>query len=548
MNIIILDAYIDEPSCLGVPPYISPYVRYLAGAILDSGFDYTYITIDEFRLASPKIKSLKKSNLLVIIGGAIVPGKYLRGTPASISEIKNIADNFGGTKILGGPIARFGFSGDRKAKKIEGLFDYISKKDTDAFVFDLISQKSAEDRLRSKDEWRRWSKLGSEVVIQHPDFPFPLIIELESYRGCVRYQSGGCAFCIEPLFGEPLFRGIKDIIQEVRALDDLGALNFRLGAQSCIFSYGAKGIGESETPKPTPEKIEALFRGIRNNAPNLEVLHTDNANPAIIYQHPKEAKAILKTLIKYCSSGNVLALGMESADPQVVKANNLNATPKQVRYEVELINEYGSKRGRSGMPNLLPGINLISGLSGETKKTFDLDFQFLKDILDSKLLLRRINIRQVAEVRKDFVKKTSHSEFLKFKRKVREEIDHEMLKLIVPSKTILRNVLLEKEDGNTTFGRQAGTYPLLIGIPYKVPLGSVLDVIITDYGQRSVTGIEYPLNVNKASLKALSTLPGIGKKRAARIVRKRPFSSNGDLYSALDDKDVARNLRNYISF
>ena len=47
MRIIILDAYVDEPSCLGVPPYISPYVRYLAGAVSDSGFDYTYITIDE---------------------------------------------------------------------------------------------------------------------------------------------------------------------------------------------------------------------------------------------------------------------------------------------------------------------------------------------------------------------------------------------------------------------------------------------------------------------------------------------------------------------
>ena len=96
MKIIILDGYVDEPSCLGVPPYISSYVRYTAGAISDAGFEPIYITIDEYRRGSPKIKSLSKANFLVIIGGAIVPGKYLGGNPASILEIKKIAENFKG--------------------------------------------------------------------------------------------------------------------------------------------------------------------------------------------------------------------------------------------------------------------------------------------------------------------------------------------------------------------------------------------------------------------------------------------------------------------
>jgi radical SAM superfamily enzyme with C-terminal helix-hairpin-helix motif len=30
----ILDGYVDEPACLGVPPYISPYIRTVAGALL----------------------------------------------------------------------------------------------------------------------------------------------------------------------------------------------------------------------------------------------------------------------------------------------------------------------------------------------------------------------------------------------------------------------------------------------------------------------------------------------------------------------------------
>lgn len=548
MKIVILDAYVDEPSCLGVPPYISPYVRYTAGAVSDSGFDYSYISIDEFRKKSPKVKHLKRANLLIIIGGAIVPGKYLRGTPASISEIINIAENFNGTKILGGPIAKYGFSGDRKVRMLEGIFDYVSKMDTDAFIFDLISQKSAQDRLRTPSEWKKWAVSGSEVIKQHPDFPFPLIIELESYRGCVRYRSGGCSFCIEPLFGDPQFRDPGDIISEVEALHKAGALNLRLGAQSCIFSFGAENIGVSETPKPNPMVIEKLFSGIRNAAPNLKVLHTDNANPAIIAEHPKEAESILKILLKYCTSGNVLALGMESADQKVIKTNNLNATPKQVKFAIELINKYGGDRGETGLPNLLPGLNFVTGLSGESKTTYKLNFRFLEDILDSKLLVRRINIRQVADVRSEFRSKATHSDFVRFKKRVREQIDNKMLQLLVPRKTILRDVLTEKVQGNLTFGRQVGTYPLLVGIPYKIPLGNRLDVIITDFGQRSVTGVEYPLKINIASVRALTALPGIGKKRAAQIIRARPFKTKKELYSALDDSEIANYIVDYFYF
>ncbi len=31
----ILDGYVDEPACLGVPPYVSPYIRTVAGALID---------------------------------------------------------------------------------------------------------------------------------------------------------------------------------------------------------------------------------------------------------------------------------------------------------------------------------------------------------------------------------------------------------------------------------------------------------------------------------------------------------------------------------
>jgi len=83
-----------------------------------------------------------------------------------------------------------------------------------------------------------------------------------------------------------------------------------------------------------------------------------------------------------------------------------------------------------------------------------------------------------------------------------------------------------------------GTYGLLVGIPYELPLGKFVDVKVTDHGQRSITAIEYPLDVNHATLKALTAIPGVGAKRAARLVRARPFSSAQDFVNAFDDPTV----------
>ncbi|MCG2825480.1 MAG: radical SAM protein, partial [Thermoplasmatales archaeon] len=166
MRIVILDGYVDEPSCLGVPPYISPIVRYAAGAVKDSNNDFTYLTIDEYRKNSEKVKQMMDSEVLILVAGAVVPGKYLRGMPVSSREIREIPEKFDGVKIVGGARARFGLD------NFEG-FDYAVKKDLDTAVYDFLTEKIFLDRNRTVDEWRRWSVKGAEVVKSHPDFPLP---------------------------------------------------------------------------------------------------------------------------------------------------------------------------------------------------------------------------------------------------------------------------------------------------------------------------------------------------------------------------------------
>jgi len=105
MHVSLLDGYIDEPSSLGVPPFISPIVRYMAGAILDSGHDIQYHTIDAYRASAEVRRQLSEGDLLVMISGVSVPGKYARGAPMSTKEVIRLSKSFPGPVALAGFMA-----------------------------------------------------------------------------------------------------------------------------------------------------------------------------------------------------------------------------------------------------------------------------------------------------------------------------------------------------------------------------------------------------------------------------------------------------------
>ena len=528
--IALIDGYIDDPAALGVPPYISPMVRSIAGAALDAGADRVeYVSIDMIRRG----RKIPDAAVTVVLSGNTVPGKYLRTMPMSLRELSEMTPKLKGWKMIGGSAA--------DSKEAEA-FDFIIRKDPAASLFDGISGKEVRERYRTLEEWNRWMMLGADIVTQHQDFPEPLVAEIESYRGCHRYRSGGCSYCIEPMKGRPLMRSPKDILAEAQRLRDLGVRNIRVGGQTCIVSFGSED--DSETPRPNPAAVRELFEGL--GAMGFDTVHVDNANPAVIATYPEEAEEILRIIADNCTDGNVLALGMETADPIVIAENNLNSVPDQVMDAVRLINRVGSDRGPRGMPRLLPGINIICGLDGETERTYAMDMEILGRIRDEGLMIRRINIRQVLPVRRPFDVKVDQRRFKRFKEEVREDIDRAMLERIVPYGTVLRDVYMELVDGNTTFGRQIGSYPLLVGVPYRVDTEEFRDVFVTDWGYRSITGITYPFDINHMPMSSLEGLPGIGRKRAGRLVMKRPFSSMDELAEAVGDPDVADRLKDMI--
>jgi radical SAM superfamily enzyme with C-terminal helix-hairpin-helix motif len=478
----ILDCYTDEPAGLGVPPYLGTYPRYIYGRLSLEGHKVNYITIDDirlWRLEKTRIKKkaqktdirtynltreqenikkiLNETDVLVVVLGVHVPGKYLSALPATLSEVGGLIEDLKCEKVLTGP-AVFG-------TQLEG--GKFSEK------FCLKAFDKIEKFEPPYDEVRGYAVEGAKLLKQIPDLR---IAEIETGHGC---DIGRCSFCTEPLKHRLEFREKEDIVKEVKELSKAGCKHFRLGKQSCFYTY--------------PDAVE-LLKNVRKECKNIEVLHIDNVNPVKVVGDKDHN--ITKAIVRYCTEGNVAALGIESFDEEVVKANCLNCKPDIAYKAIEILNKFGRGIGSNGMPRFLPGINLLFGLKDESKETHTKNMLYLTKILKNGLLLRRINIRQVSifegtplykEVGNKFLKK-NRKHYWKWRNEIRQKIDFEMLKRLTPENRILKEVRMEIYDGNTTFGRQIGTYPLIVGVKERLELKKFYNVRVVGHMLRSVVG------------------------------------------------------------
>jgi len=573
---LVIDGYEDEPAAFGVPPYVGFHIRYLCGVLEQANIAYEYTTIDAWRIyvrehgQEAAHRRLSRAAGLACIAGAVVPGRYLRGTPISLKETREIIRNLPATTpaLFGGWAIR-GWKQQGWSPLRANLF--LALQDTDATLHAYLETGTWSHQRRTAEQWTEWAQAGasSKAVTDHPDLgseqkPGPLTYEVEVYQGCVRYKRG-CKFCIEPKKGIPIWRTPEDIIKEVRLAHDAGVHHVRLGGMTDTYTYMADGVRELEYPVPNPEPIAQLLHGLREDE-RLGVLHTDNGNPSIIAENLEPSEEITKTLVETLSDGAVLSFGLESADPSVHEANWLNCDPEQLKSAIRLINKHGRVRGERGLPKLLPGLNFIAGLNGESKETYQMNLDLLHDIRREGLLLRRINIRQVEG---EGFQDIPPEQFSSFKTNVRDTIDGPLLEELFPLGTILSDVHWETHDGRTrlpahlgeahtaeasrgkagiTFGRQIGAYPILIGVEYHIPLETQSNIVITDHGARSITGVETNLNPRVMTQKQLEAIPGIGDKTAWKLISQRakqtskgraPFETAADWFkqSSVDWND-----------
>ena len=182
---VILDGYVDEPACLGVPPYVSPYIRTVAGALIANGYRVQYLTIDQLRLNPMRTADLNRADLLVMISGVTVPGKYLGGSPATLTEIQQIGHMVRGPKkLIGGPIG-FGYAAEGGQKAIRQLISGFDALLTGEPAIALDNYLGGNGPAGALDYTRTdpWSIAGSGIITQHPDYPY-VMCELETARGC----------------------------------------------------------------------------------------------------------------------------------------------------------------------------------------------------------------------------------------------------------------------------------------------------------------------------------------------------------------------------
>ena len=485
MTYTIIDCYTDEPAGLGVPPYLGTYPRYIAGYLNE---DVNYLTIDDLRLWRKYNGIIKETKLsqktdittynltinhknvnqilqntetLIVVLGVHVPGKYLSAIPGTLNEIIPLIKNLRCKKILTGP-AVFGTQ----------LFGGRFYEKADLSAFDKVSYEMFNFLYKDVKEF---SIKGASIIKQIPDIR---MIEIETGHGC---DIGKCSFCTEPIKNKVEFREKEDVLNEIIEFYKLGARYFRLGKQTCFYTL--------------PYASEIL-KEINNKCPDIKVLHIDNVNPVKVVLDRKNDFEITKAIVKYCTSGNIAAFGVESFDLEVVKANTLNTSP-QVAYEaIKILNKFGAERGPDGMPKFLPGINIIFGLRNETKKTHEENMKWLLRIYNEGLMLRRINIRQVAifegtslfEEGKDKFLRKNKKMYWKWRNEIRQKIDWPMLQRIVPTGNVLTNCYAEIYDGKTTFCRQFGTYPLIVGVKGRIELKKFYDFEVTGHMLRSITG------------------------------------------------------------
>jgi len=515
LNITVIDGYLDEPSCLGVPPYVSPHVRYLWGALLEAGVSedkLSYLTIDSLRENKEKeLKKMEAEDIVIMIAGTTVPGHYLGGQPATAAEIKEIGEKvFYPTKVLGGPITLI----EKMKDKFENDFDILASEIAAVDIFKRLEQIEIEPAETEK-YINKFALSGSRLLKRHPNYP-KIIAELETFRGCPRLSH--CAFCSERLKKISYSRSPESIAAEVKALAAEGIHHYRLGSQTDLLLYGAELKDRSFILKPA--QIRELYRGIRGADPKLKVLHMDNMNPAEIARHPEKAAEIIEIISKYNTAGDTAAFGLESADPEVLKKNNIDSSSEDNYFAIKLMNEIGVRR-ENGIPKLLPGLNFLHGLIGESRKTLDYNYQFLKRLLADDLMLRRINIRQVVRLGSYPEVKYSQGEFKKYKEKINREINQQMLKKVFPAGVILTDLYSEKKKGSLNYCRQLGTYPILTAvIDQKDDFFEQAKVV--DHGYRSITALKWPKKFSDYSKKELEAIPGIGSKRASRLILEKP--------------------------
>lgn len=495
---LIFDCFTVEPAGLGVPPYMSSYVRYAYSSLRASKefSQILYFTIDDFRnvfyidtkpdnniYSDPYrysltknsdniLDHLKTADVVVVIAGDAVPSVHLHAVNGNLEEIINAMSFVRGKKVMMGIMSNY----LRKPNhRYHHVFDAYHGQTLPLNGFDKSSIKPL--------SYFEINNYISDFSGLFNNIPWTTVAEIDMYRGCIRKTF--CTFCNEPIKNQLVtFRPPEDIIKEISLLYEAGVRHFRMGQQACFYSYYHMDI----------EIIEKLLYSIRNNCPDLKVLHIDNADPVAVAS--KKGRKIAKLVAEYCTEGNCSPMGIESFDLKVIEANKLTCTPEVLLTAIENVLEFGAERGELGQCKNLPGLNLIYGLPNSTRRTHFENLKWLDKILEKGYLCNRTNVRKVSiyegtplEQLNTSIDVNFDEDFASQKRDILELYDKPMKKKVFPEGLILNDLhsfLIDKEG---TWFRRLGSYPIMVVEKKSIyPMYETHSLKITDYEGRYIYG------------------------------------------------------------
>jgi radical SAM superfamily enzyme with C-terminal helix-hairpin-helix motif len=496
--VAILDCYTVEPSGLGVPPYLSTYVRDAFSALVRArpGTSVRYLTVDDVRWclnggapfqAPPlsdaltysatanrpeAIKLLRDAEVVVVIAGDKVPSVHLHAQNGTIAEIERALSCTRGQRVLLGPLGSYAMS---EPRSYLGLFDAIHTHTITSRNLLLGSAESApyEDLRADRDSY-------TELLGQ---LTWPVIAEIELYRGCTRRRF--CSFCNEPVKNlQVSFRTVEDVLDEISRLYRAGVRSFRLGQQTCFFSYLNRDV----------ERIRGMLARIREECSELEVLHIDNADPLAVAS--KSGARIARLVAEYCTDGNCAPMGIESFDPVVIARNSLTCTPEVLLRAVDHVNQAGAGCGGRGVPRLLPGLNLVYGLPGESHRTHFENMRWLVRILDEGFLCHRTNIRQARAFpgtplaqKGGGVLLPSVDHFTTWKEDISQVYEVPMKRRVYPAGRVIKGLHAFFVSDQGTWHRRLGSYPIqVVERDVARPLYAAADLAVSEHGARYIFG------------------------------------------------------------
>lgn len=498
-NIVILDCYTDEPSGFGVRPYLGTHQIHLSQALAFLGVDHYYLTIDDLRYCSRGILEdpentdlstfnrtkncdnalsiLHKAKIIYIIMGCFVAYSYFSAIPPKSDEVYMYLRDTTAKKILFYVLGTVdGIAPDYSNSRLSSLIDKVEFGNTYRFVLENNSPQRTSDFFDPDyNLLDRISSFEPPIIYQ---LRYPIIAEIETGTGC---NIASCVFCIEcvrPL--KPTYRDPHSIINQIKCLYNIGVRHFRLGRQPNFYHYQNQDI----------YKMKNLLSGIRESCPEIETLHIDNANITSVIT--KEGIEITKLIVRYCTSGNIAPLGIESFDPKVREAIRKAGTVEQALRAIEIINEYGQVRGDDGFPYFLPGVNLIYGLPEQTPSTHKINLEYLNKILSNNWQTGRLFFRKMTRPTGISFSNgpLSNQEYKEWFEKIIEDYVLPMQSRVYPHGIVLRNFREVVWKNGNSYLRTLGTCPIRIIIGQKkLELYSSYNIRVTkNIGYRLLKG------------------------------------------------------------